>query len=208
MTIPEFARRVCPPFLWELLAPATTPAGLAAAVDPALLQVGADSTVACQIERRYHGRGRVTVGADSKVVGLLVLECERSEIRIGNNSLVSEGTLLAAVESITIEDDVLISFGCRIMDSDSHSLSYKERRGDLQRWRQPRQFDFGSARTRPVRICQGAWIGADVTILKGVRVGTGAIVGAGSVVVSDVPDWTVVAGNPARVVRTLPEDMR
>jgi galactoside O-acetyltransferase len=48
-----------------------------------------------------------------------------------------------------------------------------------------------------------AWLGFDSAILKGVRIGEGAVVGAKSVVTKDVEPWTVVAGNPARVIRTL-----
>jgi len=52
-----------------------------------------------------------------------------------------------------------------------------------------------------------AWIGFKATILKGVHIGRGAIVAAGSVVTHDVPAWTIVAGNPARVVKRLDEDI-
>ena len=53
---------------------------------------------------------------------------------------------------------------------------------------------------KPVRVCRYAWIGQKSFILKGVTVGEGAVVGANSVVVTDVPPYTVVMGNPARVV--------
>ena len=55
----------------------------------------------------------------------------------------------------------------------------------------------------PVVIEKGAWIGAGATLLPGIRVGNHAIVGAASVVTKDVPDYAVVAGNPARIVKTL-----
>jgi acetyltransferase-like isoleucine patch superfamily enzyme len=60
----------------------------------------------------------------------------------------------------------------------------------------------------PIRICRGAWIGARSIILKGVTIGEGAIVGAGSVVTRDVPAFTIVAGNPARILRELATDER
>ncbi|MBK8021791.1 MAG: hypothetical protein IPK19_10285 [Chloroflexi bacterium] len=60
----------------------------------------------------------------------------------------------------------------------------------------------------PIRICDKAWIGFNAVILKGVTIGEGAIVGAGSVVTKDVPAWTVVAGNPARIIREFTEDER
>ena len=54
-----------------------------------------------------------------------------------------------------------------------------------------------------IRVCQDAWIGMGVIIMPGVTIGEGAIVGAGSVVTKDVPAHTIVAGNPARVIKTL-----
>ncbi|MGN6285701.1 MAG: acyltransferase [Afipia sp.] len=60
----------------------------------------------------------------------------------------------------------------------------------------------------PVRICRGAWIGARSIILKGVTIGEGAIIGAGSVVAADVPPFTIAGGNPARVIRALSADER
>ena len=53
----------------------------------------------------------------------------------------------------------------------------------------------------PIRISDDVWIGANATILKGVTIGTGAVVGAGAVVTRDVPDYAIVMGNPARVVK-------
>jgi acetyltransferase-like isoleucine patch superfamily enzyme len=59
---------------------------------------------------------------------------------------------------------------------------------------------------RPIHICEGAWVGAGATVLPGVTIGKYAIVGAASVVTKDVPDYAVVAGNPARIIRYLDKD--
>jgi acetyltransferase-like isoleucine patch superfamily enzyme len=120
---------------------------------------------------------------------------------------INVATILDCVGAITIEDDVMIGYHCVLADSDNHSTRYSVRKGDLGRVRQGRH-RWDTAVTAPVHIGRGAWIGAYAIILKGVRVGAGAIVSAGSVVFRDVPDWTIVAGNPAYIVRQIPEDER
>lgn len=69
---------------------------------------------------------------------------------------------------------------------------------------------FGDERKRsntsePIHICEGVWIGSRAIILKGVTIGKHAVVGAGSVVTHDVPEYTLVAGNPARIIKHLPK---
>lgn len=174
---------------------------------PDLHQIGTNSEVQGLVDRRLNGRGRLVVGQRSLIRGSIVLELDTSDVHIGSNSLVLYGTIIDCVESIVIEDDVLISYLCVVADSDGHSTRLSERLEDLQLWRTNR-FEFAHAKRAPIRICRGAWIGAHSIILKGVRVGCGAIVGAGSVVTRDVADWTIVAGNPARVVKQLAESER
>jgi acetyltransferase-like isoleucine patch superfamily enzyme len=111
------------------------------------------------------------------------------------------------VISITIEEDVLISYGCIIVDSDNHSSRYSVRRLDIADWKRGKH-NWDSHVHKPVIIRRGAWIGARSIILKGVEIGYGGIVGAGSVVTTDVPPWTIVAGNPAKIIREIPPDER
>ena len=77
------------------------------------------------------------------------------------------------------------------MDTDAHPRDTKDRIADLP----PKPEEI-----KPVRVCRRAWIGQNSFILKGVTVGEGAIVGVNSVVITDVPAYSVVMGNPARVV--------
>ena len=61
---------------------------------------------------------------------------------------------------------------------------------------------------KPIIIGNNVWLGFDVVVLKGVTIGDGAIIGAKSVVTRDIPAWSIAAGNPAQVVKYIPEDMR
>ncbi|WP_263358973.1 acyltransferase [Acidicapsa ligni] len=68
--------------------------------------------------------------------------------------------------------------------------------------------DWKTVILKPVRICDKSWIGLNAIVLKGVEIGEGAVVAAGSVVTKNVPSWTVVAGNPAKVIREIPVEDR
>jgi acetyltransferase-like isoleucine patch superfamily enzyme len=91
---------------------------------------------------------------------------------------------------VIIEEDVLVSFDCRISDSDGHP-----READLR----AQKAALKSRDIRPVRICRNAWIGNGAHIMKGVTIGEGAVIGANSVVISDVPAYSLALGNPAEV---------
>jgi acetyltransferase-like isoleucine patch superfamily enzyme len=123
--------------------------------------------------------GRITIGADSVLVGAVFM-CQ-SEIRLGRG--------------------VTISYNVTIADSDFHPRDPQLRRQDAEA---SAPFAAAAARpeieSRPVQIGAGAWIGIGAIVLKGVRIGAGARVGAGAVVSRDVPGGARVEGNPARVV--------
>ena len=143
-----------------------------------------------------------TIGPNSNIEGVIVLERRDSGVRIGSRTHVGGGALIDAACSVAVGDDVLIAFDVLIMDHDSHSLDFPERARDVQNWMRGHK-DWTHVDRAPVRIEDKAWIGARSIILKGVRVGQGAVIGAGSVVVGDVPPWTVAVGNPAKVVRRV-----
>jgi len=160
------------------------------------------STVTGCLDLRRPGAA-VTIGKHCLIEGHLITESPNSKIVIKDNVFIGGETQLACVAQITVEDDVMISYQCLFMDSDNHSLSYRKRRHDLYHARNGTH-DWGLAKCAPIVVCRGAWIGARSIILRGVTIGMGSVVGAGSVVTRDVPAWTVVAGNPARLVKQLP----
>lgn len=119
---------------------------------------------------------------------------DRAVLTIGDRVSIGHLLTITCNREVTIEDDVYIAGNCAISDNDGHPLDMQLR---ITGHPAPPE------KTKPVRICRGAWIGAGSFILKGVTVGEGGVVGANSVVTSDVPPFTVVAGNPARIVRHL-----
>ncbi|NEO21419.1 MAG: hypothetical protein F6K57_19365 [Moorea sp. SIO4A5] len=96
----------------------------------------------------------------------------------------------------------MISSGGGIFDHDSHSLDSEKRSNDVVDYIQEKK-DWTHVNICNVKICDKSWIGYNVIILKGITIGEGAVVGAGSVVTKDVPPYKLVAGNPAIVIKSL-----
>lgn len=101
-------------------------------------------------------------------------------------------TSISAVARVEIEEGVAIARGCYISD---HSHSFDDPSIPIR--------DQGIGRVAPVLIERGAWLGQNVVVLPGVTIGAGSVIGANSVVRTDVPPRTVAAGVPARVLREL-----
>lgn len=157
-------------------------------------------------------RERLVLGTDSVLDGSLILERDDvGSIRLGDRVHLGGRTKLISIDSIVIEDDVTLAWDCTVYDHDSHPLAWEDRAADTPReiedWKAGRSpiagKDWSKVRHAPIRICRRAWLGFGVTVLKGVTIGEGAVVGAMSVVTRDVPPYAVVAGNPARIVRML-----
>jgi acetyltransferase-like isoleucine patch superfamily enzyme len=149
---------------------------------------------------------RLAIGKNTIIAGYLIAERDGVSFQIGDRCFIG-GSRLIAASGIMIGDDVMISWGCTIVDHDSHSLSWSRRAMDVVDWGNGIK-DWSYVHVSPVRIMNKVWIGMNVIILKGVTIGEGAVVGAGSVVTKDVDSWTVVAGNPARLIKEIPENER
>jgi acetyltransferase-like isoleucine patch superfamily enzyme len=155
---------------------------------------------------RLNVGSRLKIADHSLIHGTIVTECVEACVIIGARTFIGGSTIVSANE-IIIGDDVLISWGCTIIDHNAHSISWSKRSNDVMDWRDGKK-NWQYVTKGKIHIHSKAWIGVSVMILKNVCVGEGAIVGAGSVVTKDVPAWTIVAGNPAKVIRLIPEDER
>jgi galactoside O-acetyltransferase len=157
----------------------------------------------------------LTVGDRCILRNQFIFESDRGRITVGDGVFINSGTMVVSRSSVEIGNNVTIAWGCVIYDHDSHSMSCLDRVAD-----QDQQLldlplgnfiahkDWSNVATAPIKICDHVWLGFDVVVLKGVTIGEGAIIGAGAIVTRDVPPWTIAAGNPARVVKEIPRELR
>jgi len=141
------------------------------------------------------GHTRIYIGDDVNFFGRVDIFSGRifdnPSLIIHNRVDIGHNVAFIVNKEIVIEDDVNVASGVTFMDTDSHPRDVAERIADLP----PRPEEI-----RPLRICKNAWIGNGSVILKGVTIGEGAIIGVNSVVLTDIPPYSVAMGNPARVV--------
>jgi acetyltransferase-like isoleucine patch superfamily enzyme len=147
----------------------------------------------------------IVIGRATHMYGELLVFGYGGKITLGDYSFVGENTKIWSGESISIGDHVFISHNCNIFDTNSHELDYVERQSShLYRLENGLTTNIkGNVETAPIIIEDHVWISFNVIILKGVTIGKGAIIAAGSVVTKNVAPFTLMAGNPAKPVKSL-----
>lgn len=129
--------------------------------------------------------GRLDAGSDVRIAQSCRIQVQ-GELHLADGARLNHGCLVLASERVSIGERTLIGPGTTIMDDDLHQIGPSRR---------------GAASGDPVSIGSRVWIGAHCSVLKGVRIGDGAVVAAHSVVTSDVPARALVAGAPAVLKR-------
>lgn len=149
-------------------------------------------------------REAIRIGRQSRVLARFETMGHGGRITVGAYCFIGEDTYIWSAASVTIGDRVLISHGVNIHDHISHSLSAADRHRHFKSifFEGGHPKDLPNVPAAPIVIEDDAWIGFGATVLKGVRIGKGAVVGAQSVVTKDVEPYTIVVGNPARVIGT------
>lgn len=148
-------------------------------------------------------KSRVTIGSDCLIRGTIKVVGE-GKIKIGDNAYIGGFTIIGAVDSIEIGNNVIISTEVHIYDNNNHPTSPRLREemstlGDFfgSRWQ------WTESAHKAIVIEDNVWIGERSTILKGVTIGRGSVVACNAVVTRDIPEFSIVAGNPAIVVKKL-----
>lgn len=151
------------------------------------------STISLESETLLISRSEGTALGVSHPVVIRTLAPE-ALIRICRGVGISGGSICAAKE-VVIGENTLIGADSVICDTDFHGLRPSERRDSVAHVRS----------ARPISIGENVFIGTRVIILKGVRVGKNSVIGAGSVVTTDIPENCIAAGNPCKIIRELGE---
>ncbi len=162
-----------------------------------------------QVGRRFHtgvfvhwvqGRGRIIIGDDVLLDGKISFSFaaryhDQPTLRIGDRTGIGHQSVIVVGDEITIGCDCRIAGQVSLRDAPGHPLDADaRRRGD------PAPADA----VKPIHIEDNVWIGTGSLVHAGVRIGTGSVIAAHSVVVSDVPPFSLMAGNPARRIGTVP----
>ncbi|MBW1959484.1 MAG: hypothetical protein JRI63_13340 [Deltaproteobacteria bacterium] len=115
-------------------------------------------------------------------------------VEIGDDVYIGHATVFSSADKIKIGDRVLIAMGAQFYDNNNHPLDPQAR---------AEKKPVEKENVAPVTIEDDVWIGANAVILKGVTIGKGSIIALASVVSKDVPPMSIVAGNPAKVVKKI-----
>jgi acetyltransferase-like isoleucine patch superfamily enzyme len=137
---------------------------------------------------RFFGPVRVFIGSHSALFDDVIISGV-GEVHIGDRSTIGHNSVLVSRERIQIGNDCMLAAFCYVLDVD-HEFTGRDKPIAQQ-----------GLRIKPVVVGNDVWVGAGTFILRGVKIGDGAVVAANSVVTEDVPPYAVVAGCPAKVIK-------
>ena len=147
-------------------------------------------------------KGMISIGNNCAIFGR-VESHGNGKITIGENCCIYRRSVVGSIDSIVIGNCVMISNHVHIYDNNNHPTSPEIRKRMCMNGFEGDAWGWKHSRSAPIVIEDNVWICEYATILKGVTIGEGSIVASHAVVTKDVPPYSVVAGNPARIVKEL-----
>lgn len=152
------------------------------------------------IKNNSREKKSIEIGENTFVRGELIVYDYGGRIKIGNDCFVGQGSRIWSSSKITIGNRVLISHNVNIHDNNSHPLNAIERHKHYKHIMSKGLNLQISLNEKDIVIEDDVWIGFNSTILKGVKIGKGAIIGSNTVVTKDVPEYSVLVGNPGKIL--------
>lgn len=142
------------------------------------------------------------IGSNCMISGSITIHNPNAVIFIGDRVFIGPNTELFCYEGITIESDVMLSWGITVIDTNAHSLEWENRKNDVEDWMKGSEYkNWAVVESKAVKIESKSWIGFKSIILKGVVIKEGSVVGSGSVVSKSTEPFSIVAGNPAVLIK-------
>ena len=167
-------------------------------------KIGHDFSLCAQSNCFADKPGLITIGHSCEIFGTLY-SMDEGKITIGDYTEIRENSFVGSVDEIKIGSYVIISNNIKIYDNNNHPTDPKTRKEMCKNGFHGEAWRWTYAEHAPVVIEDNVWIGERSTILKGVTIGEGSIVACNSVVTKSVPPYSLVAGNPAKVVKKIVE---
>lgn len=149
----------------------------------------------------------IKIGKHTQIHGIIQCFNKMAIVEIGEYCFLGPSSRLWAMNNIKIGDRCLISHNVHILDTNNHSFSAVKRHAEaVSVFANVHTAEYSSdVVTAPVLIEDDVWVGFGASILKGVKIGCGSIIGANSVVTKDVPSYSIIAGNPSKIIgKSLP----
>jgi acetyltransferase-like isoleucine patch superfamily enzyme len=136
--------------------------------------------------------GRLTIGPHAYFEPGVWLTSDAGRIAIGGGSFLNLNVMIAAVESVSLGEHCMLANGCLVTDG-NHRFDDFDKPVPWQ----------GFTTKGPVTLGDNVWLGANVVVTSGVTIGRRSVIGANSVVIDDVPEFSIAAGAPAKVLKTI-----
>lgn len=167
----------------------------------AIINKSSTITNKAEIYNKQNDKNKIQIGEDCIISCQLMTYEHGGEIVIGSECFIGDGTKIWASKSIKIGDRVLISHNVNIHDNISHSLESELRNKEFLIVKNNGNLLENKISEKEIIIENDVWIGFNSTILKGVTIGNGAIIGANTVITKDVPPFAVCVGNPMKIIK-------
>jgi acetyltransferase-like isoleucine patch superfamily enzyme len=158
------------------------------------------SKLTVSIPAGHDGKTNLIIGSDCVLECHIVIYNPDAQVIIGDRVYIGPQTTFFCNEKIELEGDILVSWSCTLIDSNAHPLKWEHRKNDVINWRNGTK-DWTHVENKPIVVKRKSWLGFNSILMKGVTVGEGSVVAAGSVVTKDVEPFTIVGGNPASFIK-------
>lgn len=167
------------------------------------IEEGAKIYSKCTIINQSGNKSNIRIRKDSHILGFIQVLKNSGTIEIGESCYIGEDTRIYSAANIHIGNNVQIAHNVNIFDNNMHSMNPHERKEEFITNLTKGAIKLHDLSEKAIHIDDNVWIGAYSIILKGVKIGKNSVIGAGSVVLSDIPESVMAAGNPAIVRKQL-----